>query len=134
MRRIDQDIFTRIGIETPEQVILAAGMKMQSRLIQQQHASGKGPAAIVHEAQIKREEPLESLRLFFEGQHSDVSLDLLDLGEKSLAVGAKLNPVGILPPAARDDFAQRLPGILKIVLPLAQRARVTRGSLLNQLF
>src|SRR6516162_3137728 len=65
MSRIDQGIFTCICIKPPEQVVLTTGMKMHSRFVEQQHASLKGAAAVVHEPQIKREEPLESARLLF---------------------------------------------------------------------
>src|SRR5436190_17805138 len=104
-------------------------MKMHSRFVQQQHASLKGAAAVVHKPQIKRKEPLESSRLLFKRKHTDILVELLDLGKETLAVGPKLNLVGILRPTVRNSAGQDLSGILKIILPFANGARVVRIAL-----
>src|ERR1700686_3698831 len=133
MSRVNQGVFARICIKPPQQVVLTAGVKMHSRFVEQKHASCKGAATVVHEAQIEREEPLESPRLLFKRKHADVPVELLGLGEKTLAIGAKLNLVRTLRPMVRDRAGQDLSGILKIVLPFANGARVLRVSLLDQL-
>src|SRR5271169_1593477 len=132
MSRIDQGVFARICIKPPEQVILTAGIKMHSRFVEQKHAACKRAAAVVHEAQIEREEPLESPRLLFKRKHADVPVEFFDLSEKTLAIGAKLNLVGTLRPTVRNRAGQNLSGILEIVLPFANGARVLRVSLLDQ--
>src|SRR5262249_37512575 len=134
MSRIDQSVFACICIKPPEQVVLTAGMKMHSRFVKQQHASLKRAATVVHEAEIKREKPLESSRLLFKRKHANFFVELLDLGKETLAIGAKLDLVGTLCPTVRNRAGQDLSSILKIVLPFANGFRIMRVSLLDQFF
>src|ERR1017187_9681270 len=92
-------------------------MKMQSRLIQQDHAVFEFSSGLVHEHEVEGEEPLETFRTILKPDECGI-LQPLDEGHELVSISAELHLVAHLAPVAFDFPVKRRLSVAQIILPL----------------